>query len=78
MEKRWQILFASLFLIFSFGLFPSFAQENANVAAKAPKIVFTELTFDMKEVKEGEAIEHSFEVQNKGDDILKIERVKPG
>jgi hypothetical protein len=33
---------------------------------------------DFKEANEGEVVEHSFTVQNQGDRVLEIERVKPG
>lgn len=42
-------------------------------------VVFLEKDhFDFKEVLEGEVITHAFIVANKGNDALKILRVKPG
>jgi hypothetical protein len=43
-----------------------------------PKMVIKELEYDFKQVKEGEVIEHSFLVSNKGDQVLEIRQVKPG
>ena len=45
---------------------------------KAPKMVLEEQEFDFKEVKEGEVINHTFKVLNKGDETLKIIKVRPG
>jgi len=43
-----------------------------------PKIVLSETTYDVGEVREGKALVHSFKVQNAGDEVLKIIKVKPG
>lgn len=45
---------------------------------RAPKLFLTDDVFDFKEVIEGEAITHSFTIQNKGNDTLKILQVRPG
>ena len=42
-----------------------------------PKMVLNEQLIDFKDVIEGKAIAHSFEVFNEGDEPLKIEQVKP-
>jgi len=42
-----------------------------------PHLVVPETNFDFKEVKEGEKIEHTFTIVNKGDEVLEIDRVKP-
>jgi hypothetical protein len=34
--------------------------------------------FDAKQVKEGDIIEHTFNVHNAGDSTLEIKKVKPG
>jgi hypothetical protein len=46
--------------------------------ATGPKAVYKEREFYFGEVMEGETIEHSFRVQNMGDQTLNIKRVKPG
>ena len=43
-----------------------------------PKRVLDHLEDDFKTVKEGTPVEHTFKVLNKGDEILKIIRVRPG
>lgn len=45
---------------------------------RAPKLFLTDDMFDFKDVIEGETITHSFTIQNKGNDTLKILQVKPG
>ena len=46
--------------------------------ATGPRITIEEKSFDAKEVKEGELIEHTFTVVNKGDEVLEIRKVSPG
>jgi len=60
-----------LLLLFSFNMVQ--AQE-----IRAPKLSLVEDMFDFKEVVEGEIVNHSFTLQNKGNDTLKILQVKPG
>lgn len=45
---------------------------------RAPKVGLLEPMFDFKEVLEGEIINHSFTIQNKGTEMLRILKVKPG
>jgi hypothetical protein len=45
---------------------------------RAPKVGLVEDMFDFKEVLEGEIITHAFTIQNKGNETLKIQQVKPG
>ncbi|RJR40634.1 MAG: DUF1573 domain-containing protein [Desulfobacteraceae bacterium] len=45
---------------------------------RKPKVFLREHTYDFKEVMEGEVISHTFSIFNKGDDELKILRVKAG
>lgn len=45
---------------------------------QGPKIVLKEQMFDFGEVKEGDTVEHTFQVFNKGDQTLEIKNVKPG
>jgi len=53
--------------------FPARGQE-----VRGPKLVLEEREFDFGEVKEGKVVEHTFRLFNKGDQPLKIVRVKPG
>jgi|WetSurMetagenome_2_1015567.scaffolds.fasta_scaffold933822_1 hypothetical protein len=46
--------------------------------ASTPKISFDEKTFDAKEIKGGEYLEHTFKVMNRGSSPLLISDVKPG
>jgi len=71
MKKHWFIrfIFLSMFLFYC----SSLAQE-----AQGPRMVLKERVFDFKEVREGEVVAHAFEVQNEGDQVLEIIRVKPG
>jgi hypothetical protein len=43
-----------------------------------PKMVMKEMAYDFKEVKEGDVIEHVFQVLNQGDQVLEIREVRPG
>ena len=63
------LLIICLFLCLPAGL----AQQ-----ATGPRIVIEKKFFDAQEVKEGEIIEHTFTVNNKGDEVLEIRKVNPG
>jgi uncharacterized protein (DUF58 family) len=52
---------------------PALAQH-----ATGPRMVIEERFFNAQQVKEGEIIEHTFTVHNKGDGILEINKVSPG
>jgi hypothetical protein len=52
---------------------PALAQHAAG-----PKMVIEERSFNAQQVKEGEIIEHTFTVYNKGDESLEIKKVSPG
>jgi len=45
---------------------------------KGPKIVLKEEIYDFNEVKEGEIVEHTFQVFNKGNQLLEIKDINPG
>ena len=45
--------------------------------ANAPRLFVTEKSFDFGQVDEGKPIEHAFKVSNRGDQPLKIDRVRP-
>jgi len=63
------------FLVFIVSFLPrTWAQE----APSSPQALFPEKTFQFKEVEEGNPVQHSFTVQNKGSEPLKIVKVKPG
>lgn len=47
-------------------------------ATTGPKMVIKERFFDFKEAWEGENVEHTFQVENAGDETLKIEDVSTG
>ncbi len=72
MKTVWQTL---LVLFFLFGLFGNLVLAQD---VQGPKMVLKEQSVDLKEVKEGEPIEHTFQVFNKGDQVLEIKNVKPG
>lgn len=72
MMKSWFFGMVFIFL-HAISVYPVLAQEK-----QGPNMVLREQAYDFKEVKEGEVIEHSFEVRNEGDQVLKIIRVKPG
>ena len=72
MKKRHMLPFITIFL-FVFFSYSAFAQE-----IKGPKMVLKEAVFDFKEVKEGQVLEHAFQVFNPGDQPLEIKRVNPG
>ncbi|MBE9572754.1 MAG: DUF1573 domain-containing protein [Proteobacteria bacterium] len=45
---------------------------------KGPLLVMEERSFDFKEVREGEILEHAFRIRNIGDRILEIKKVQTG
>ena len=53
---------------------------NATPAEKTtgPRILIEETLFDAKDVIQGKMIQHTFKVQNTGDQPLEINKVKPG
>ncbi|MBW1691898.1 MAG: hypothetical protein DRG87_05230 [Deltaproteobacteria bacterium] len=63
------LLITCLFLCLPEGL----AQEAAG-----PRIEIEERVFTAKKVKQGELIEHTFTVKNKGKEVLEIRKVSPG
>jgi hypothetical protein len=68
------LLFSLLCLPVSFFFNPfTFAQPLSG-----PRMILEEKHHDFNEVNEGEEVEHSFKVKNLGDQVLEIQRVKPG
>ncbi len=43
-----------------------------------PRMVIKELEYNFNAVKEGDLIEHTFQVLNQGDQVLEIREVRPG
>ena len=43
-----------------------------------PRLVIEKNSFDAGEINEGRNVEHAFVVSNEGDEVLRIEQVKPG
>jgi len=72
MKQYFRTLLACALFSLSFGPF-ALALEP-----QGPKIVLEELKFDFGEVREGEAVSHTFRVLNRGDQPLEIRKVKPG
>jgi hypothetical protein len=76
----------ALSLIFTFWSHSAMTQEGKGhiertidqKVVKGPILVIKEDTIDLKEVKEGEVIEHTFQVFNQGDQTLEIKSVRPG
>ena len=53
-----------------------FASMSAEQKANAPKIVFSESTFEFQEIKQGESVEHVFTITNEGKSELIIRKVQ--
>ena len=62
-----------LFCVVLLASIPATAQE-----IRKPKVSLKEHSFDFKEVMEGEVISHAFSIFNKGDEELKILKVRAG
>ena len=78
-SKAQHIIKRSLRVVFLVGfLLLSFFHAVQAQDTRAPKLFLTDDMFDFKDVVEGETITHSFTIQNKGNDTLKILQVKPG
>jgi len=67
----YQVCLIIIFVLFGYSL-------NVMAEPAGPKIYIEEPTFDAKDIKSAEYLEHSFKVVNKGDAILEITDVKPG
>jgi hypothetical protein len=72
MKKIWQSVLV-LFTVLAFSGNWIFAQE-----IKGPKIAIQDLIHNFGDVKEGKILTHTFQVLNKGNETLKIIKVKPG
>jgi hypothetical protein len=69
-RKKFILFFISSFL---WAFIPSHVQ-----LAQGPKMVIVEKHYNFNRVMEGEIVEHTFRVLNKGDQPLEIKEVKPG
>ena len=47
-------------------------------AASGPKMFIPQKDHDFKEANEGAVVEHTFTVENRGDEVLQIQKVNPG
>ena len=70
--RKSSLVFLLLAMCLILGSWTAAAQE-----IKEPIMVMEERSFDFKEVKEGEVLEHTFKVLNKGTRDLKIKKVQP-
>ncbi|MBF0118897.1 MAG: hypothetical protein HQK79_08675 [Desulfobacterales bacterium] len=52
--------------------------DNQPEQAKGPVAVFPEKNFTFQGIPEGVEVVHDFVIQNKGTDVLNIEKVKTG
>lgn len=60
---------------------PIFILSNPFASAQpqsGPRMFLGEKHHDFKEVNEGAIVEHTFRVENRGDQVLEIQRVNPG
>lgn len=69
---------ARLFMLLSFLTLLVFSSPVYSQNASGPKMFLPERQHDFKEVSEGAVVEHTFKVENRGDQILEIQRVNPG
>jgi len=70
-KQLYPIYFSILIILIISSL--CFAEEIS-----APSISIDEKSFDAKEIKSGDYLEHTFKVMNKGGNTLEISDVKPG
>ena len=52
-------------------------RTQAKTIPSGPLLVIKERSFDFKEVRQGATVEHTFQVRNKGDEVLEIKKLKP-
>lgn len=81
MKSKARCKWTGLFLVvacvgFCLSLPGSVQGEEAKSSAKKPDIQFKEKTFDFGNVYKGAVVTHKFEYTNKGDGVLKIDKVK--
>ncbi len=54
------------------------AEKALGQTQGVPKLLIEHLSYDFKEVKEGQVLERSFVLQNRGTAPLQIKKVRPG
>ena len=74
------VTLVALFLLVGFFVITpySYAAATKTKTPKGPKAFFPEREFDAGEILEGKPLTHTFTVINKGDEELKIIKVRPG
>jgi hypothetical protein len=68
--RRRSFLFVLLFIALLF--------HSGALSSAAPKIELGERVYSFNEMIEGATVEHVYQVQNRGDQPLEIQRIKPG
>jgi hypothetical protein len=66
----------SSFFLSSLGLVLTCFLALATPVLGAPKLVLKEQAYDFKQVAEGRLLEHVFPIFNKGNQVLKIQKVE--
>lgn len=67
-----------LFSVFCFAVSFFLSPLASAQPASGPRLLLKEKHHDFKEVNEGAVVQHSFKVENQGDQVLEIQRVNPG
>jgi hypothetical protein len=68
----------SMLALFCFLISFLFSSPAPAQSVTGPQMVMTEKSHDFKEVDEGAVVEHSFNVTNRGNQVLEIKNVNPG
>ena len=72
-KLKWSIPLFTLLVVL---LFPLISQANS--AATQPALVIESPRYDAGSHWEGDTVSHTFQVKNKGGEVLRILNVKPG
>jgi hypothetical protein len=75
MEERMERAVKVVFFLFLVCLAGSFASQ---AQAEGPKLLIPQTSFDFGYAPPQSVISHYYLVKNVGEDVLKIEKVKPG
>jgi hypothetical protein len=75
-RKAWRIHL--VIMVLTWALLSATAMAMEAEKKPGPAAVFPEKTYQFDPVLEGIAVSHVFKVQNKGNEELLIQRVKPG
>ena len=70
--KKKALIFIPISVIILFSMLAS------GLDTKAPEIFFKEKAYVAGEVMEGDLIEHTYTVYNRGNEVLRIYKVRPG